>query len=180
MPPIRVPNRKGNDCVTDTSSFSIFQTGITVRRVSFPKSEHLRKGADFSRVFALRCVARTAHLTIFAAPNQTGRLRVGFSVSKKHGNAVRRNRLKRLLREAYRLSRSELPGGLDLVLIPVDARNTKLGEFQEALVRAVRKLARKLTRSIDDPAASGKRATDPAGRSATGSTTALPELRENG
>src|SRR4029453_816558 len=98
----------------------------------FRKSEHLRSGADFSRVYALRCVVRSARLTVFAAPNPDERLRVGFSVSKKHGNAVVRNRLKRLLREAFRLCRDELPRGLDLVLIPVDARETTLSEFRDA------------------------------------------------
>jgi ribonuclease P protein component len=115
-----------------------------VRRLTFRKCQHLRKGADFARVYALRCVARGRHLKVFAAPNQTDAVRVGLSVSKKNGNAVLRNRLKRLLREAFRLSRHELPGGLDLVLIPVEARDTKLIEFQEALVRAVKKLAQKL------------------------------------
>ncbi len=44
--------------------------------------------------------------------------RLGVSVSKDHGGAVRRNKLKRLLREAFRLEREGLPAGLDLVLIP--------------------------------------------------------------
>ncbi len=55
-----------------------------------------------------------------------------------------RNRLKRLLREAFRLSRDELPGGLDLVLVPVKTHGAKLKDFQEALVRGTQKCARKL------------------------------------
>jgi ribonuclease P protein component len=124
-----------------------------LRRLSFPKSEHLRSGPDFARVYAFRCVVRTRHLTVFAAPGKSEALRVGFSVSKKHGNAVLRNRLKRLLREAFRLCRNDLPNGLDLVLIPVDARTAKLGEFQTALVESARKLARKVQmRAGDSPA----------------------------
>jgi len=115
-----------------------------VRRLSFRKQQRLRRGADFARVYALRCAARSRHLTVFAAPNPDGQLRVGFSVSRKHGNAVLRNRIKRLMREAFRLSRHELPGGLDLVLVPVEARDATLTEFREALVRAVQKLVRRL------------------------------------
>lgn len=118
-----------------------------MRRLSFRKHQHLRSGVEFDRVYALRCVARGPHLKVFGAPNQTDSLRVGFSVSRKHGNAVFRNRLKRLLREAFRLSRHELPLGLDLVLIPVEARDVKLQDFRESLVRAATKVARKMERS---------------------------------
>src|SRR5262245_3508571 len=135
-----------------------------MRRLSFRKNQHLRKGADFTRVYTLRCVARGPHLTVFAAPNQSQALRVGLSVSKKHGNAVLRNRLKRLLREAFRLSRHELPVGLDLVLVPMDARDTKLEEFQAALVAAVQKLARKLSRETAAPSLEAKSLSDQTGR----------------
>jgi ribonuclease P protein component len=44
--------------------------------------------------------------------------RLGVSVSKEHGRAVRRNKIKRLLREAFRLARPRLPGQYDVILIP--------------------------------------------------------------
>lgn len=124
--------------------------------MKFRKHQHLRKAADFARVYAARCVVRGSRLTIFAALNHGDYLRVGLSVSKKkHGHAVLRNRLKRLLREAFRQSCDQLPAGLDLVLIPAAAEGATVTDFRDALVEAVRKLSRKLARDTKSPAAGG-------------------------
>ena len=82
------------------------------------KAEHLRSPVDFRRVYARRCAASDAWLLVQACPNSLAFSRLGLSVSRKYGNAVKRNRLRRLYREAFRLSKHELPTGLDLVLIP--------------------------------------------------------------
>jgi ribonuclease P protein component len=117
---------------------------IDMPRARFRKELHLRKPAEFARVYSRRCVSRSRYLTVFAARNEYPFSRLGLSVSRKHGDAVIRNRLKRLLREAFRLSRHELPEGLDLVLVPEAARDATLGELREALVRGARVLARRL------------------------------------
>ena len=123
--------------------------------MKFRKHQHLRRPADFARVYAARNTVRGAHLTIFGMPNQCEHTRVGLSVSKKkHGNAVRRNRLKRLLREAFRHTCDQLPGGLDLVLIPVAAPGVTVADFRKAIVEGVEKLSRKLARATKSSSAS--------------------------
>lgn len=109
-----------------------------------PASSRLRSAQDFAAVYELRQRAGDQHLLVFAAKNALGRTRVGLSVSKKHGNAVRRARIKRLLREAFRLSQHDLPSGLDLILIPRQNSGAGLDDYRESLKRLSRKLAPKL------------------------------------
>ena len=68
--------------------------------------------------------------------------RLGVSVSKAHGRAVRRNKIKRILREAFRLERPTLPGRFDVILIPRQRTGKyDLTEIRAELVRLMRKLA---------------------------------------
>ncbi len=84
----------------------------------FPRAERLRKRIEFKRAEKNK-VARlvTKHLVILAAPNDLPRVRVGLTASKKIGDAVVRNRVKRLLREIYRRNKHLFPQGHDYILI---------------------------------------------------------------
>lgn len=55
---------------------------------------------------------------IESSPNQVGVTRLGITVTKRYGKSHERNRFKRMVREAYRLSYRELPVGLDLIVKP--------------------------------------------------------------
>jgi ribonuclease P protein component len=88
----------------------------TVRANSFGWDSKLRETDDFSSVFRLKRVLRGTHLDIFFRHNGGQLPRLGLVVPKKVlARAVDRNRLRRILREAFRLSQAEL-GGLDVVI----------------------------------------------------------------
>lgn len=85
----------------------------------------LRDSSEFGRVRAAGRSWTSPLLVLQAAPGETEAIRVGFVVSKRIGKAVRRNRVRRLLREAMRRVCSRVRCGWDLVIV---ARSRIVGE----------------------------------------------------
>jgi ribonuclease P protein component len=113
------------------------------------RSERLRQSRDFQRVarHGTRVASRDFVLLVAPGSGCAGGLparRLGVTASRKVGNAVVRNRMKRLLRVAFRLQREALPEGIDLVVIPRRLREPTLDELSASLVELSQRVAKKL------------------------------------
>ncbi|MHC4167690.1 MAG: ribonuclease P protein component [Planctomycetota bacterium] len=98
-----------------------------MKRFSFPKESRLVSNTQFKAVLSHKRRRRFGDrlLTLYMVENDCGHPRLGVSVGKSHGNAVVRNRLKRLLREAFRQSAEQIPANFDYVLMISPGRSRK-------------------------------------------------------
>ena len=90
----------------------------TTPELSFPKSKRLVTNRQFKAVLARNLRVSSGLLTLFVAENDCDYPRLGISVSSSCGGAVVRNRLKRLLREAFRQNQGQIPAGFDYLVMP--------------------------------------------------------------
>ena len=124
---------------------------------SFPKTKRLVTNSRFRAVLARRVCAADELLTVYVAENDCDYPRLGVSVGKACGNAVTRNRLKRLIREAFRQNQYQLTSCLDyLVMISPrwakktkdskkNAQNLKLDQISASFLTLAAKAAGKIT-----------------------------------
>jgi ribonuclease P protein component len=109
---------------------------------TFPSREHLRRGADFRRAYDTGRRGAGRLLVVYAVPATTGVRQVGFVTSRRVGNAVVRNRVRRLMREAYRLNKMKFSDHLQLVVIARPAaRGAAFVAVQSELLELCRQLA---------------------------------------
>ncbi len=77
----------------------------------------LNQNRDFQTLYRRGISFVTPFVVIYMRPNRFGKHRLGITAGKRVGNAVHRNRAKRLIRQAYRELEAELPSYLDLVIV---------------------------------------------------------------
>lgn len=115
-------------------------------RFTFKKEERLLRRAEFLTVTEGGKKVHTRNFIIFTRPNNLSFSRIGITVSRKVGNAVRRNRVKRVVREFFRLNKAKIEKGIDIVVI---AKREAVGigfsevslELSRALIPASRSAA---------------------------------------
>jgi ribonuclease P protein component len=112
----------------------------------FLPAHRIRSPGDFRRAYQRRCTASDNLLLVFGHLNGLEHPRLGLSVSRKVGNAVVRARWKRLLREAFRLTRATLPPGIDLIVIPRQGVQPELSSLAVSLPRLAKRLAQKMAK----------------------------------
>ncbi len=110
------------------------------------RASRLSTAKEFQRVFARRTRTDLGFITVHAALNELAHTRLGLSIGSRVGNAVRRNRVKRLVREAFRLSYAQLPRGVDLVISARSHPDRPMDEYKTALIEQATRLEAQLRR----------------------------------
>lgn len=92
-------------------------SGVTLRSAhSFSKADRVRKRAEYLSIYRSAGPMHTSQFVFYALKKEGSGRRMGCTVSKKIGNAVVRNRVKRFIREVFRLDRELFPEGSVLVV----------------------------------------------------------------
>lgn len=127
---------------------------------TFPKSVRLRKQRDFDAVYRGKHYAGDHVLVIRAIRNGDRATRLGLSVSRKVGNAVVRNRWKRIIREAFRKQKDAIAPGMDIVVRPKKGATCDYASVFQSLRKLSRRIDQRLgpreTRPAKQPSASKK------------------------
>lgn len=101
----------------------------------------IKKNHEFRRLYAKGRSAVMPSMVLYVRPNRQEQNRIGFTVTVKLGHAVVRNRVRRRLREVYRLHEDEFRSGLDLIVV---ARSRSVSASFAELERDFLKAADKL------------------------------------
>ena len=99
-------------------------------------SESLKSNEDFKKVYRTGKSFATRLLVMYVKENSLGKNRIGISVSKKVGNSVIRHRVRRLVKEAYRLSEDRFHIGYDCIFVTrTNAKDCTYLEIERAICR---------------------------------------------
>jgi ribonuclease P protein component len=110
------------------------------RRLAFSKQSRLLRRAEFRRVYEEGQRRSASLCTVFLRSNGLPQSRLGITVPARVGKAVRRTRIKRRLREIFRLNPSAIPAGWDIVVNPrAQAAEAEFARLQREFLRLMPK-----------------------------------------
>jgi len=119
---------------TQTSASLIFRG----RSFSFPKFARLLARREFLFLQNRGKRRHCPHFVVLLSPAKSGQSRLGITVTRRFGNAVVRNKMKRLLREFFRIHRTKISPEQDILIIPrVGAHTLGLVHIAEELGKAL-------------------------------------------
>ena len=108
------------------------------------RSTSLTASQEFDRVYRNGSVYRGRLLSIYVLPNALDSPRLGLSVSRRVGNAVKRNKVRRRLKEIFRALVTSLPDGADFVIVARSpAAEASFEELKDEFLRFVLRLNEK-------------------------------------
>ncbi len=104
-------------------------------------SQSIKKNHEFRRIYAKGASAASASIVLYCRKNRQGQSRLGLTVSTKVGGAVVRNRVRRRLREIYRLNAGRLKEGYDVIAVArVKAAHSRYAVLERDFLRLSQKL----------------------------------------
>ncbi len=113
---------------------------------AFPRAMRLSGGVAYKSVYDANTKKHSTFLTVFGKPNALPHPRLGLSVSRKVGTAVKRNRIKRLLREAFRLTQHDWPASYDIIIVVRPHDPLPLPDYQHLITTAAAAIHKHWTR----------------------------------
>lgn len=124
--------------------------GEAVPRMLFRRRQRLSHNREFQAVYGAKVRKARGPVAVFGLPNGLGYSRLGLSVGRQAGNAVMRNRLKRLVREAFRLEQAGagggIPAGMDLVVTLRAHAPMGLATYRRTLAELAREVSKEWDR----------------------------------
>lgn len=112
----------------------------------FRSTRRLRTSSEIARVFAEKHTAASDALVVHLSDNGLAWSRLGVITSRRVGNAVRRNAVRRRIREAFRRNKDHLPKGFDIICVARPGAGDLPGDLADSFLALATQAARKAER----------------------------------